>query len=102
MDVQRLIGEVARRHNVLVDPGDPIFVAVTLNELLVTDYVQNVQAAIARAEVASAAACNEQIERVRQLAEQLVIGAAKNASDQVRAAGTTVRTQLERTIREAL
>ena len=39
MKVQDLIGEVAKRHNVLVDPSDPVFIAVTLNELLLEEHV---------------------------------------------------------------
>jgi hypothetical protein len=33
-----LIGEVAKRHNALLGPNDPILVTLTLNELILEDY----------------------------------------------------------------
>jgi hypothetical protein len=59
MNVQDLIGEVAKRHNVLVDPQDPVFVAVTLNELLLAEHVQKVQVALDRAEQMTAHASRQ-------------------------------------------
>lgn len=98
MDVQRLIGEVARRHNVLVDPADPIFVAVTPNELLVAEYLENVQAAISRAEATATAASAQQVEGARRAAAQLMTESAKHVADQVRAAGSALRLQLDQLI----
>ena len=102
MDVQHLIGEVARRHNVLVDPGDPIFVAVTLNELLVAEYVGAVEMALARAEKTARVASREQAEQARQAAEQLITDAAKQLGEQMRAAGSALRLQLEQLIERSV
>ena len=98
MDVQHLIGEVARRHNVLVDPGDPIFVAVTLNELLVAEYVEAVELALARAEKTARVASREQAEQARQATAQLMTDSAKQVGEQMRAAGSALRFQLERLV----
>jgi hypothetical protein len=98
MDVQHLIGEVARRHNVLVDPGDPIFVAVTLNELLVAEYVEAMELALARAEKAARAASREQVEQVRQAAAQLMNDSVKQLGEQERAAGSSLKFQLEQLV----
>ncbi len=102
MDVQQLIGEVARRHNVLVDPGDPIFVAVTLNELLVAEYVETVEIALARAEKTARAVSREQTEQARQAAAQLMTDAGKQVGEQVRAAGSTLTLQLERLVERSV
>ncbi len=100
MNVQDLIGEVAKRHNVLVDPQDPIFVAVTLNELLLAEHVQNMQASLQRAEKATVLASSRHLETVRWTAATLIADSSKHVSDQVRAAGSALRTQLQHVVRE--
>ena len=102
MDVQHLIGEVARRHNVLVEPGDPIFVAVTLNELLVAEYVDAVELALARAEKTAWAASREHAEQARQAASQLMTDTAKQLGEQVRVAGSALRLQLEQLVERSV
>jgi len=37
LDIERLIGEVARRHDLLLSRDDPIFVSVTLNEQILAE-----------------------------------------------------------------
>jgi VIT1/CCC1 family predicted Fe2+/Mn2+ transporter len=100
MNVQDLIGEVARRHNVLVDPEDPVFVAVTLNELLLAEHVQNVQAALDRAEQATQGATNRHLEKVRSAASALFADSSKHLAEQVRGAGSALRAQFQDVIRE--
>ncbi len=100
MNVQDLIGEVAKRHNVLVDSHDPVFVAVTLNELLLAEHVQKVQAALDRAEQVTAHASSRHLETVRLTAAHLIADSSKHVADQVRAAGSALRTQLQHVTRE--
>jgi len=100
MNVQDLIGEVAKRHNVLVDPQDPVFVAVTLNELLLAEHVQKVQAALDRAEQVQAHASSRHLETVRLTAAHLIADSSKHVADQVRMAGSAVRGQLQHVARE--
>lgn len=102
MDVQHLIGEVARRHNVLVDPGDPIFVTVTLNELLLAEHVRGVQAAMEQADRSAALAANRHIEATRRAAAQVLAEGARRVHDQVSASGSVLRNQLEELAREML
>jgi hypothetical protein len=100
MNVQDLIGEVAKRHNVLVDPQDPVFVTVTLNELLLAEHVQKVQAALDRAEQVQAHASSRHLETVRLTAAHLIADSSKHFADQVRMAGSAVRGQLQHVARE--
>lgn len=102
MDVQRLIGEVARRHNVLVSPDDPIFVAVTLNELLLGEHVQRLQAALDHANRTAVESSAEQVENARRVAFHLISDGARFSADQVRSAGATLRIELERSARDTL
>lgn len=100
MNVQDLIGEVARRHNVLVDPEDPVFVAVTLNELLLAEHVQEVQAALERAEQVAEHATSRHLEKVRWTAASLIADSSKHLADQLRGAGSALRAQLQHVVRE--
>jgi hypothetical protein len=100
MNVQDLIGEVARRHNVLVDPEDPVFVAVTLNELLLAEHVQKVQAALDRAERVTQDATGRHLEKVRSTATTLLADSGKHLADQLRGAGSALRAQLQNVVRE--
>lgn len=100
MNVQDLIGEVAKRHNVLVDPHDPIFVAVTLNELLLAEHVRKMQAAIDRGEKATALASARQLELTKHTATELIAESSRHAANQVRAAGSGVRTQLQQLVEQ--
>lgn len=102
MDVQQLIGEVARRHNVLIGPDDPIFVAVTLNELLLEEHVQRLQGSLERATRTAAEASAQQVEHARLVASHLISDGARFSADQVRSAGATLRVQLERFALDAL
>ncbi|AWK88600.1 hypothetical protein DEW08_21115 [Azospirillum thermophilum] len=94
MDVQRLIGEVAKRHNVLLGPSDPILVTLTLNELVLTQYVERLTAAIEQAQDQTAAGSAQQIAAARELAGKLVTDAGGYVAGQVEDAGRAVQAQL--------
>jgi hypothetical protein len=102
MDVQQLIGEVARRHNVLVDPGDPIFVAVTLNELLLSEHLEKVKEAVAQAERAAALVFSRQVESGKGIAAQLMVDGARHVNEQMRTAGAALRVHLEQLVRDSV
>ncbi len=43
IDVHRLIGEVAARNGIRVEPGDPAFALVTLNQLVLEDAIKQIR-----------------------------------------------------------
>ncbi len=100
MDVQTLIGEVAKRHNVLVDPKDPLFVAVTLNEILLEEHVRRIQEALDRAQRSAVAASQQQVDLARRSAAQLVTDGAKHSAEAVRTAGSALRAELGRLVQD--
>jgi hypothetical protein len=102
MDVQDLIGEVARRHNVLVTADDPVFVGVTLNELLLAEYVRRVETSLGHARREIAADAAQRLDEISWAADQVIARGARDASDQIRAAGASVKLQLERSLLDAL
>lgn len=94
MDVQRLIGEVAKRHNVLLGPSDPILVTLTLNELVLAQYVERLNATLEQAEDRTAAGSAQQIAAARELAGKLVTETGGYVAGQVEEAGRAVQAQL--------
>jgi len=100
MKVQDLIGEVAKRHNVLVDPSDPIFVAVTLNEQLLAEHLAKVHAALQQAEETFARASERNLEKARYTATSLVANTSVALTEQLKGAGVALRAQLQQGVRE--
>ena len=100
MKVQDLIGEVAKRHNVLVDPSDPIFVAITLNEQLLAEHLAKVHAALEEAEEAFARASERNLEKARWTATSLVANTSVALTEQLKGAGVALRAQLQQGVRE--
>lgn len=63
METQTLIEEIHKRHQVGLKPNDPVFVAVTLNELLLSHYLEKFQALLAEQ---NRLVASEGIERLNQ------------------------------------
>jgi hypothetical protein len=108
LDIERLIGDVAKRHNLLLRPDDPLFITVTLNELLLARALERIEAAIIASQDQIAAGTAQQIANAKALGERLITAAAGHAAGQVREAaaeavdriGTAVAAEL-RAAREA-
>lgn len=83
LSVQELIGEVAKRHGLLLGPNDPILVTLTLNELIVGGYVDRVQAAIGDTLDQLSGAQAQHIEAAREIASAIVTRAADYGADQI-------------------
>ncbi len=94
MDAQWLIGEVARRHGLLLDKDDPVLVTVTLNEIVLAEYVGQVKVALEQAQVQAAAACSQDLLAAQKAAQTLLVRAGGHLSEQVRAAGIAVKAEL--------
>jgi len=95
--VQQMIGEVARRHGLALDPDDPVFVTVTLNETAVRRMLAEcaalLEAAAARMEEVSRA----QAAGAKAAGESLITAAA----DYVAAAVRTAAAEAEQRIASA-
>lgn len=84
LSVQELIGEVAKRHGLLLGPNDPILVTLTLNELIVAGFVDTVTAAIGDTLDQLSGAQAQHIEAAREIASGIVTRAADYGADQVK------------------
>jgi hypothetical protein len=64
MDTDKVIGEVAQRHKVLLDPNDPVLVMGTVSEMVMQPSIRQMQA-IARKVQATAAQCAAVLRDIR-------------------------------------
>ncbi len=101
-DVQRLIGEVAKRHNMLLGPDDPIFIGVTLNELVLARAMEQVQASVAAMLAEHALVSAQHREAAKAVAEQLITGAADYVAKEVKAAGGELEAAMRAAAREEI
>jgi hypothetical protein len=90
IEVKRLIAEVAARDGIRVEPGDPAFALVTLNQLVLEDIAQQISERI-HAGVA------EFTEAVRKAEAR----AGKLLAEQVKEAAGELRDELQRDIEKA-
>jgi hypothetical protein len=84
IDVQYIIGEVAKRHGIVLRPSDPAFAAVTINELVLKSTVEEAMKAM-RATLAQFDTSIERAEnRAGQILGQLIKDSAQQLSEAVR------------------
>jgi hypothetical protein len=82
IDVQRLIGEVAARNGIRVEPGDPAFALVTLNQLVLEDAIKQIGEHIQAGIVEFSDAVQKTEKRAgRLLAEEVKSAAAELRSE---------------------
>jgi hypothetical protein len=90
IDVHRLIGEVAARDGIRVEPGDPAFALVTLNQLVLEDAVARIGEHI-RAGIAE---FNQAVQKTENRAGKLL-------AEEVKEAAAEIREELQRDIEAA-
>lgn len=99
--IDALRAEIAVKHGLLLDPTDPIFVAVTLNEAVLGQCLDAAGLAAERAERASAARMIAQSDRVKADAERMIGGAAEVIAETMRSATDELQRQLRATLDNA-
>lgn len=94
LNIDRLIGEIARRHNLLLSKDDPILVTVTLNELVLIEALRGLEGAIESARHSMSANAMLQMESAKEIASRIITAAADYADQEIRAAGTAAATDI--------
>lgn len=102
IDVERLIGEVARRHHALLGRDDPIFMTVTLNELIIARALERVQAMVEASQDQISAGTAQQILASKTIAASLITSAAEHVAGEIRAATTEAVEQIQAAVAEEL
>jgi hypothetical protein len=83
MDVDALRALVARKHNIVLANDDPIFVAVTLNELVLQEFLSRMNTAADDTRAQSIAAMTHQVELAKAAAGKLITESAGYIATQV-------------------
>lgn len=94
IEIEEAIGEVARRHNILLSPDDPLLVTVTLNEVILRRLIARQNQALEAAQDQIAAGAAQQIETARQLAGLIITGASEFVAGELRSATAALQADL--------
>jgi hypothetical protein len=92
-EIERAIGEVARQHNLLLSPDDPLLVTITLNEVILQRIIAVQLQAIEAAQDQIAAGTAQQIEAARQIAGLTITGAADYVAGELKETVQTVKAE---------
>jgi hypothetical protein len=89
-DIEQLIGEVARKHGLLLSRDDPVLVSVTLNEKILSHALGQINDCLDKAKQEIGELSAGQTEVAKSIAEQLITAAAGYIADEVRAAAADI------------
>lgn len=84
--IDALRAEIAKRHNVLLNRDDPIFVTVALHEMVLAHYADAVAVRVDAATDRGIAASAVQVQAAKDTAAKLINDASGYVADQVRRA----------------
>ncbi|OKP00826.1 conjugal transfer protein TraM [Xenorhabdus eapokensis] len=84
IDFDEIRKEVAIRHNVLLDKDDPILVTVTVNDIVLNRYIENVTKQYEAANLALTVNLQQQVEQSKATAGKIITDASNYVSEQIR------------------
>jgi membrane protease subunit (stomatin/prohibitin family) len=88
--MERMIGEVAQKHGLLLSRDDPVLVSVTLNEQILSQALGQLRGSLEQAKQEIGELSAKQTEAAKTIAEQLITAAAGYIADEVRAAAADI------------
>lgn len=94
LSIQELIGEVAKRHNVLLGPNDPILVTLTLHELIVGGYVADVSTQLEGQFDQLSGATAQHVQAAKEIAQSLITRSAEYVEGRIRTTGEELANEL--------
>ena len=101
MDVKTLIGEVAARHNIRLEPDDPMFALLTLNRIVLQEAADRSEAQL-RASLADFMATIEKLEgRAGRVLAENVKAASARAQQSLRNDLASAGSRLDEALRRA-
>ncbi len=86
LDFDEIRKEVAIRHNLLLTPNDPVLVTITLNELVLREFVSVLIAENERHLVAISLALDEHVGKAKETGGRVITEASSFVADQTRKA----------------
>jgi hypothetical protein len=97
-EIEEAIGEVARKHNLLLSPDDPLLVTITLNEVILRRVLERQRQAIEAAQDQISAGAAQQLEAAKQVAGIIVTGAADYLTGEFRQTAAILKAELLATV----
>ena len=88
LDREALIAEVAKRHKILLDPDDPAFALVTINEIVLSSAIAIVEAKLVSMEQRLAQISEKQTEAAKAIAEAIITTSAAYVAERLQDAGS--------------
>ena len=86
-DREALIAEVAKRHKILLDPDDPAFALITINEIVLSRAIAIVEAKLEAMERRLAQISAQQAETAKAIGEAIITAAAAYVAERLKDAG---------------
>jgi hypothetical protein len=93
-EIEAAIGEVARKHNLLLSPDDPLMVLVTLNEMILARMLETQQGALEAALDQISAGAAQQVDAAREVAGVVITGGADYVAAEIRRATAALKIDL--------
>ena len=87
-DREVLIAEVAKRHKILLDPDDPAFALITINEIVLSRGIAIVEARLKEMEQRLAQISAQQTETAKAIGEAIITAGAAYVAERLKDAGT--------------
>ena len=86
-DREALIAEVAKRHKILLDPDDPAFALITINEIVLSHAIAIIEAQLKEMEQRLAQISQKQAETAKAIGEAIITAAAAYVAERLQDAG---------------
>ncbi len=86
-DREALIAEVAKRHKILLDPDDPAFALITINEIVLSRAIAVVEARLQEMEQRLAQISAQQTETAKAIGEAIITAGAAYVAERFQDAG---------------
>jgi ABC-type glucose/galactose transport system permease subunit len=100
-EIEAAIGEVARKHNLLLSSDDPLMVLVTLNEMILARMLETQQRALEAALDQISAGAAQQVDAARDVAGVVITGGADYVAGEIRRATAVLKIDLLQAVETA-
>ena len=89
-DREALIAEVAKRHKILLDPDDPAFALITINEIVLSRAIAIVEARLQEMQQRLGQISEKQAETAKSIGEAIITASAAYVAERLKDAGANL------------
>jgi hypothetical protein len=89
-DREALIAEVAKRHKILLDPDDPAFALITINEIVLSRAIAIVEAQLREMQQRLGQISEKQAETAKSIGEAIITASAAYVAERLKDAGANL------------